>query len=83
MTARNLSVSLLVLVLVASCTTQQDQPERPNIVFIFTDDNAFEYWGFGGGPDLSPHVDRIAAEGVTMIQAYATAPVCTPSRYSI
>ena len=83
MILRNLLFSLLSLLLVASCNNRPGQPERPNIVFIFTDDNAFEYWGFGGGPDLSPHVDRIAAEGVTMTQAYATAPVCTPSRYSL
>lgn len=57
--------------------------EQPNILLFFTDDNDFSYWGFGGGPDLSPHIDGIAEAGITASQFYCTAPVCTPSRYSL
>ncbi len=57
--------------------------DKPNIVMFFTDDNAFWYWGFGGGPDLSPNIDKIGEQGVECTQFYAEAPVCTPSRYSL
>jgi arylsulfatase A-like enzyme len=79
------------LALTAGLTScRQEAPEkkvredkRPNIVLFFTDDNDFSYWGFGGGPDLSPNIDEIVAEGVMATQFYCTAPVCTPSRYSL
>jgi len=67
--------------LIAGCS--EKTPERPNIIMFFTDDNGFEYWGFSGGPDLSPNIDAIAAEGVTAENAYISASVCTPSRYSL
>ncbi|MFW5877901.1 MAG: sulfatase, partial [bacterium] len=64
---------------------ESDLPEdkRPNIVMFFTDDNAFTYWGFGGGPDLSPNIDSIISEGVEATQFYCTSAVSTPSRYSL
>ena len=72
---------ILAAILVTSCTNSE--PQRPNIILFFTDDNGFEYWGFSGGPDLSPQIDAIAAEGVTAKNAYISASVCTPSRYSL
>ncbi|MGC9342528.1 MAG: sulfatase family protein [Bacteroidales bacterium] len=71
-----------------SCkNTEEEQTvrkdDRPNIVMFFTDDNDFSYWGFGGGPDLSPTIDQIVNEGIEATQFYCSAPVCTPSRYSL
>jgi arylsulfatase A-like enzyme len=63
--------------------TSENNEEKPNIVMFFTDDNAFWYWGFGGGPKLSPNIDQIGKDGVECTQFYATASVCTPSRYSL
>jgi arylsulfatase A-like enzyme len=63
--------------------TTPRKDDRPNIVIFFTDDNDFSYWGFGGGPDLSPSIDQIVNEGIEATRFYATAPVCTPSRYSL
>jgi len=59
------------------------KPGRPNVIMFLTDDNAFEFWGFSGGPNLSPNIDRIAHEGVTCTQFYCASTVCTPSRYSL
>lgn len=56
---------------------------KPNIVIFFTDDNAFWYWGFGGGPDLSPNIDQLAADGMEFTQFYASSSVCTPSRFNL
>lgn len=59
------------------------QPGRPNVIMFLTDDNVFEYWGFSGGLDLSPNIDRIAQEGVTCTQFYCASSVCTPSRFNL
>jgi arylsulfatase A-like enzyme len=50
---------------------------------FLTDDNAFTYWGFGGGPDLSPNIDSIIEQGVEATEFYASSAVCTPSRYTL
>lgn len=62
-------------------TSRED--DRPNIVMFFTDDNAFTYWGFGGGPGLSPNIDNIVNEGLEATRFYCTSAVSTPSRYSL
>jgi len=54
---------------------------RPNIVFIFADDLGYGEVGAYGEPDiLTPRIDRLADEGMRFTQAYATAPLCAPSR---
>ncbi len=63
--------------------TADEELKRPNIIMFYTDDNAFWYWGFGGGPKLSPNIDKIADEGVECTQFYCSSAVCTPSRYSL
>ncbi|MGF1447855.1 MAG: sulfatase [Opitutales bacterium] len=59
-------------------------PAKPNILFLISDDTAPEYIGFSGGGDrvLTPHLDRLAAEGMAFDQMYVSSAVCTPSRYS-
>ena len=60
------------------------QPARarpPNIVFIYTDDQA--RWGMGayGNPEVrTPNLDRLAAEGALFLSAFTLTPVCSPSR---
>lgn len=57
------------------------EAERPNIVFLYTDDQAPTAAGFAGNSQLeTPHIDRIAREGVTLVNAFVTTPVCSPSR---
>ncbi|MGK0237806.1 MAG: arylsulfatase A-like enzyme [Candidatus Pelagisphaera sp.] len=60
---------------------RRDEQDRPNIIFIFADD-----WGYG---DLSlhgsefvktPHIDRMAAEGIDFQNFTVNSPVCSPSR---
>ena len=58
--------------------------ERPNIVFFLTDDHRFDALGFMGHPFIkSPHLDRLAAEGVHLKNAFVTTSLCSPSRASI
>lgn len=57
--------------------------ERPNIVFILTDDQGA--WAMGGGhPNaVTPNLDRLRAEGVTFTNFFCTTPVCSPARAGI
>ncbi len=59
------------------------EDDRPNILMFLTDDNAFTYWGFGGGPDLSPNIDSIISQGVEVTEFYSASTLSTPSRYSL
>src|ERR1700732_4157605 len=57
------------------------EPRRPNIVFVLVDDVGYGDLGCTGATDIhTPHIDRLATEGVRFTDFYANAPVCTPSR---
>ena len=54
--------------------------ERPNILYVMTDDQGYWDTGATGNPHIdTPNMDRIAAEGVQLKRYYA-APVCSPTR---
>jgi len=55
--------------------------QRPNLIIILTDDQGYADVGFNGCQDIpTPHIDRIAHEGVRFTNGYVTYPVCSPSR---
>ena len=56
---------------------------RPNVVLILSDDQGIGDVGCYGGEIPTPHVDSLAAEGVTFNAWYVAAPQCTPSRFSL
>lgn len=57
--------------------------DRPNIVLIMADDVSWECFGCYGAEDYkTPHIDRLAAEGIRFDHCYST-PICTPSRVKI
>ena len=61
-------------------------PDHPNIVFIFADDLGWGSLGcYGAQLDQikTPNIDRLAKEGTRFTDAYVTASICTPSRYSL
>ena len=58
-----------------------EKPENPNIVFIMADDLGYGHLGCYGQTKIrTPHIDRLAAQGVRFTDVYAGAPVCAPSR---
>ncbi|NTV82760.1 MAG: sulfatase-like hydrolase/transferase, partial [Bacteroidales bacterium] len=57
----------------------QDRP--PNIIFIVVDDlGKYEISAYGSETMKTPHIDRLADEGVRFTDCYVNAPVCAPSR---
>ena len=57
--------------------------ERPNIVFILTDDQRYDAMGCTGHPWLkTPNMDHLAQEGVLFKNAFVTTSLCSPSRGS-
>ncbi len=57
---------------------------KPNFVFIMADDLGYADLGcYGGREPVSPHLDRMAAEGVLFTDAYANSPVCSPTRFAL
>jgi len=72
-------IALLVLFLFALPTFAQ--PTRPNIVFIMTDDHAAHaISSYGSKLIKTPHLDRLAREGMRFENAFVTNSICTPSR---
>ncbi len=55
---------------------------KPNVLFIITDDQKLDAFGFLRGKALTPHLDRLAAQGVYFSRGYVSSSVCTPSRYT-
>ncbi len=56
---------------------------QPNIIFIVADDMGYADISSFGGTDLeTPHIDRLASEGIRFTNIYAMGPECTPSRVS-
>lgn len=60
------------------------QAEKPNILFILCDDMGYGDLGcYGQRYIRTPHIDRMASEGMRFTQAYAGSPVSAPSRASL
>ena len=58
--------------------------DRPNFLFIITDQHRADYLGCGGHPVLrTPHIDAIAERGRRFERFYVANPVCMPNRSTL
>lgn len=74
------SVVVLLAMLVIGRATPAAEPGRPNVVLIIGDDHAWTDYGFMGSTDArTPHIDRLAREGLTFTRGYVTTALCSPS----
>ncbi|GAB5517842.1 MAG: arylsulfatase [Rhodothermales bacterium] len=76
-------IALLALCLLVACEpAPDDAPARPpNIIFVMADDLGYGDLGSYGQTQIqTPHLDRMAAEGLRFTQFYAGSTVCAPSR---
>lgn len=71
--------------LTALPATAQAANTKPNIVVVFVDDLGYADLGAQGQAKdvLTPHLDRLAAEGVRCTAGYVSAPQCSPSRVAL
>ncbi|WP_347840756.1 sulfatase [uncultured Draconibacterium sp.] len=74
-----------VLFCAVSCSTQNEQ--RPNIIYIMSDDHTSQAFGIYGSRlaklNPTPTLDKIAGEGMIFDNAFCNNAICTPSRASI
>jgi arylsulfatase A-like enzyme len=74
-------IRVLLATSVASTALAAASAERPNLIFILTDDQRWDSLGITGNPVVkTPHLDRLAAEGTFFPNATINSAICTPSR---
>jgi len=82
---RSLSFCILIL-LIAGCKNKTEEVaskevKPPNVILIFTDDQGYQDVGVFGAHDIyTPHLDRMAREGIKLSSFYAAQAVCSASR---
>ena len=73
-------------VLAAPLSAKESPDRMPNIIYILCDDLGYgdvKCLGGDRGKIATPHIDRLAAEGMTFTEAHSGSAVCTPTRYGI
>ncbi|MFM7205890.1 MAG: sulfatase [Planctomycetaceae bacterium] len=74
----------IAVLLGLAATTAGAAPQRPNVLFIFTDDHARHALScYGSQVNRTPHLDRLASGGGRFLNAFVTNSICTPSRATL
>lgn len=69
------------LLLLTGATWASAADERPNILFVYTDDHAYQSIGaYGSEINETPNIDRLAREGLLFRECYVTNSICGPMR---
>jgi N-sulfoglucosamine sulfohydrolase len=55
----------------------------PNFIFILADDCSYRDLQLYGGPAKTPHINRLAEQGMTFQRCYQAAPMCSPTRHAL
>ncbi|MCM8531609.1 MAG: sulfatase [Lentisphaeraceae bacterium] len=79
--------TILIILLSFICTVQAEK-NRPNILFILSDDHSLPHLGCYGNENIekfniTPHLNAFAKESMLFTKVYTTSPQCAPSRASI
>lgn len=76
-----LKINLATTALLCSLGLQAQKPERPNIIFIMTDDHSYQTLSAYDGRFIkTPGLDRIANEGILFTNSFVANSICGPSR---
>ncbi|WP_281614814.1 sulfatase-like hydrolase/transferase [Flammeovirga sp. SubArs3] len=78
-------INVLLFAFINSMVAQnKTTDQRPNIIFILTDDQPYDYLSVTGNKVITtPNIDRLANEGTLFTNAHITSPICMPSRVSM
>ena len=82
------TILLILIFFLASCSEKKEtattESRRPNIIFIMSDDHAYQaISAYDSKLIQTPHIDRIAKEGMLFTNACVTNSICAPSRATI
>ncbi|SNZ01161.1 sulfatase [Flagellimonas pacifica] len=65
-------------------SNKKENDQNPNVIIIYVDDMGYgDLSSFGNPTVYTPHLDKMAAEGMKLSQFYVAAPVCSPSRAAL
>ena len=77
-----IAFSIMAYGLLVSCS--QAKVERPNIIFILTDDQRWDALGYAGNELIhTPEMDKLATQGTYFSQAMVSTPICAASRATL
>ncbi len=74
---------VLGVILLGAVTVMAADSKRPNLVFIIADDCTHRDIGCYGGQAYTPHIDKLAGEGMRFTRCFQTAPMCSPTRHNL
>ena len=74
---------LLTLIVALSWTNFLAAADRPNILWITSEDNGPQLGCYGDDYAITPHIDALAAKGCRYLHCWSNAPVCAPARTTI
>ena len=85
------AIVLLALLVACAATEERAAARRPNLLVVLVDDLGWQDVSLPLGPEATPlnrryrtpHLEALAARGLVFTDAYASAPVCTPTRVSL
>lgn len=83
------SLALTTILILSGCTPSSSpkgdqEGNRPNVVFLFVDDLGWKDLGvYGSDVYETPHIDRLARQGMRFTNAYSAGAVCSPTRASL
>lgn len=86
MIKRSFFFALMGIGILYSCdkpAEETQEPQKPNVVLIYTDDVGYGDISAYGGKVPTPNIDKLVEGGLKFTNAYATAATCTPSRYAM
>ena len=82
----NTAASTTLLLAAQSCidTGDNSSAEKPNILWLTVEDSSYYEFGCYGNPSVkTPNIDSLAEKGIQFLNAWSTAPQCSPARASI
>ncbi|WP_026898080.1 sulfatase-like hydrolase/transferase [Daejeonella oryzae] len=73
--------SILLFPFMLLAVYSKSQSQRPNIIYIMTDDMGYgDLSGYGRKDYRTPNLDKLASQGMKFVNAYSAGPLCTPTR---
>ena len=80
-----LIVLMAAIPIIGSAQSKSNEKnERPNIIFFFTDDQAYDTQKAYGNPDVkTPNMDKLAADGMVFNRHYNSTAICMASRANV